>query len=163
VIQLLPDAPLGVIRFLKYVREGMKMSVVRGYFNCLNSYVVRGRPYRELPLQKLFEEWLAAFKTLARAPCGTGIRTKLNDLTSEFHFRGRIPPYYQAKIEAYELIRAVDAALEVLQNEYPPGRAAAMGYLQSAINGGAVDGEKKPSIWSDEPLGKHFPRSALCE
>jgi hypothetical protein len=38
--------------------------------------------------------------------------------------------------------------------------------LQSAINGGAVDGEKGHPVWSGtrgEPLDKYFPRSAFCE
>jgi hypothetical protein len=131
------------------------MPTIKGY----------GRPYKELPRQKLFEEWLAAFKAFARDPCDTGVRIKLNDLTSEFHLRGWMPPYYQAKIEAYELIRAVDAALEVLRNEYPRGWVVAMRDLQSAINGGAVDGETSHPVWSrtrDEPL-EYFPRSAFCE
>jgi hypothetical protein len=136
---------------------------IKGYLDCLDSYVVKGRPYREFPRQKLFEEWLAAFKFVASNPCDTGGRTRLHDLTSEFHFRGWIPPYYSLKIDAYGLIRAVDDYLERLQKEYPAGWAAAMGDMQSAINGGAIDGETGPSIWSDEPLDKHFPRSAFCE
>jgi hypothetical protein len=102
---------------------------------------------------------------LGRNSCDTGVQTKLNDLTSEFHFRGWVPPYYQVKVEAYGYIRAVDAALEVLRNEYPRGWEVAMRDLQSAINGGAVDGETGHPVWSrarDEPL-EYFPRSVLCE
>jgi hypothetical protein len=85
-------------------------------------------------------------------------------MISQFHFRGRIPPYYLLKIQAYECIRAVDATLEMLRSEYPAGYAGAMRDQQTFINVGAIEGEKNHPEWSgtpDEP--KYFPRSALDE
>jgi hypothetical protein len=134
----------------------------------LDKYILNRR-YENLPSAKLRRDWLAAFAAAAieiDRPSDSAARTELDDLTAEYHFRGTTPPYYQMKIEAHECIRAVDAALEVLRNEYPAGWAAAMRDLQSAINGGAIDGETGHPVWSgtrDEPLDKYFPRSSFCE
>jgi hypothetical protein len=136
--------------------------MIKGYLKRLDKYIVNRR-YENTPHVKLRQDWLAAFVAVATNPSDSAVQTELNDLTSEFHFRGRIPPYYQVKQEAYERIRAVDAALEVLRNEYPGGYAAAMRDLQFAIDGGAIDGECNHPVWSGEPLDKYFPRSAFCD
>jgi hypothetical protein len=142
----------------------MIMPVINGHFDCVDDYIAKGRRYKKITRRKLVEDWLAAFKTAATDPCDSSARATLNDLTSEFHFRGKIPPYYQVKQLAYEYIRAVDAALERLQKEYPEGWAAAMRDLQFVIDGGAIDGERNHPVWSgtqNEPFDESFPRSIL--
>ena len=142
--------------------------MIKGHLKLLDKYILNRR-YKNLPGAKLRRDWLAAFAAAAIEidhPSDSAARTELHDLTAEYHFRGVIPPYYQMKIEAYECIRAVDAALEVLRNEYPGAWAAAMRDLQSAINGGAIGGERGHPVWSgtrNEPLDKYFPRSSFCE
>jgi hypothetical protein len=139
--------------------------MLKGYIRRLDKYILKRR-YKDIPNDRLRQDWLAAFQSAATDPCDRDARANLNDLTSEFHFRGRVLPFCWVKREAYEYIRAVDEALDALRTEYPEGRSAAMRDLQFVIDAGLVDGEKNHPVWSetrDVPMHKYFPRSVFCE
>jgi hypothetical protein len=96
-------------RIEQRTQEGRNI-MIEGYIKRLDKYILNRR-FENIPRAQLRQDWLRAFAAVATDPSDSAARTELNDLTSEFHFRGRIPPYYQLKIQAHECIRAVDSAL----------------------------------------------------
>jgi len=77
----------------------------------IENYVANGRRFRKLSSEALAYAWIEAFKDMTTDPDDIIAPALVNNLTSEFHLRGEVPPHGRAKQLASEYIHAIETAL----------------------------------------------------
>jgi hypothetical protein len=83
----------------------------------IQSYVERGRLFRDLGDTALDEKFVEIARSWASAPYGPAERRLMSDIQSEFALRKRVPPIELAKDDLRTAIKAATDAIAALPDE----------------------------------------------